>query len=159
MKLIIEFPTLGTAMCNRMISTWCHLIQRQPHVFGYPDKYAIFRTLRHVFEQVIHLLWQLLFLMLLTVSSSRHRDSLTATDQQGARRRKRHKKESTTHDAVDPTPGTVNVIRVLSMDSQTAVKCQISSFTTHTLTCSATKDTCLMPLDRGFLLQTLLKLC
>ena len=68
-----------------------------------------------------------------TVPSSRNKDSLTSTDQQGVRRRKRHKKESTTRATVAPAstsvhgldtsidrsmPGTVNVIRVLSMDSQ-----------------------------------------
>ena len=65
-----------------------------------------------------------------TVSSSRLRDSLTSTDQ--PRHRKRHKEESTTRATVAPLstsvhgleksinssmPGTVNVIRMLSMDS------------------------------------------
>ena len=81
-----------------------------------------------------------------TVSSSRQKDSLTSTDQQGARRRKRHKEESTTRATVAPLstsghgleksinssmPGIVNVI-MMSRDSQTAVKCHISSSTIYT---------------------------
>ena len=109
-----------------------------------------------------------------TVSSSRQSDSLTSTDEQGARRRKRHTEVSTTRATVDPPstsvhdleksidssePGIVNVIRVLSRDSQTAVKCQISSSTTYTLTGSTTKEACLMSLARGTLLQTPVKYC
>ena len=82
-----------------------------------------------------------------TVPSSRHRHSITSTDQQGVRRRKRHKKESTTRATVanlstsvhgleksinSSMPGIVNVIRLLSVDSQTAVKYQISPSTTYT---------------------------
>ena len=82
-----------------------------------------------------------------TVPSSKQKDALISTDQQGDRRRKRHKEESTTHATVAPLstsghgleklinssmPGIVNVIMMLSRDSQTAVKCQISSSTTHT---------------------------
>ena len=82
-----------------------------------------------------------------TVPSSRHRHSITSTYQQGARRRKRHKEESTTRATVanlstsvhgleksinSSMPGIVNVIRLLSVDSQTAVKCQISPSTTYT---------------------------
>ena len=68
-----------------------------------------------------------------TVPSSRQKDSLTSTDQQGARHRKRHTEESTTRATVAPLstsvhgleksinssmPGTVNVIRLLCMDSR-----------------------------------------
>ena len=82
-----------------------------------------------------------------TVPSDSQKDALTYTDQQRARRRKRHKEETTTCATVAPLstsvhglekstdrskPGTVNVIRLLSMDSRTAVKCQISSSTTYT---------------------------
>ena len=79
-----------------------------------------------------------------TVPPSRQRDSLTSMDHQGARRRKRHTEESTTRappstsvndleKLIDSSmPGIVYVTRVLSRDSQTAVKCQISSYTTYT---------------------------
>ena len=82
-----------------------------------------------------------------TVPSSRYRDSLTSTNQQGARHRKRHKEESTTRATVAPLstsvhgleksintsmPGIINVIRMLSRDSQPAVKCQTSSCTKYT---------------------------
>ena len=83
-----------------------------------------------------------------TVPSSRKKDSLISTDQQGARRRKRHKEESTTRAAVAPLstsvhgleksidssmPGTVTVVRMLSREPHTSVKCQTSSSKhTHT---------------------------
>ena len=75
-----------------------------------------------------------------TAPSSRQKDALTSTDQQGARRRTSHKEELTTSATVPPLstsvhgmeksinssmPGIVNVIRMLSTDSQMAVKCQI----------------------------------
>jgi len=78
-----------------------------------------------------------------TMPSSRQNALVTSTDH----RSRRHKEKSTTHATVAPLstsahgpeksvhismPGTVNVIRVLSRDSRTAVKCQISSSTTHT---------------------------
>ena len=108
-----------------------------------------------------------------TVSSRKQKDALTSTDQQGDIRRKRHKDESTTRATVAPLstsvhgleksinssmPGIVNVIRVLAGDSQTAMKCQIFH-NMHTLTGSATMDTCLVPLARGVLLQTPVQLC
>ena len=74
-----------------------------------------------------------------TVPSSRQKDSLTSTDQEGARHRKRHKEESTTRATValpidimhgleksidSSVPGIFNVIKVLSMNSQMATYTQ-----------------------------------
>ena len=159
-------------MCNRMTSTWCHLIQR--HINTGPNgnanatgshlslailentpsfaHYNMFlsniyicydREMREMTTTLQTLVPNVVAAA--TVPSSRQKDSMTSTDQQGARRRKRHKKEFTTRATIAPPstsvhglkksvdssmPGTVTVIRVLSMDSQTAGKCHISSSTT-----------------------------
>ena len=110
-------------MCNRMTSTRCHLIQRYINT-GFNGNanamgchlslatltntpsfahYKIFLSNVYIcYDREMREMTTILQTLVpnvvaaATVPSSRPKDSLTSTDQQGAKRRKRHKEESTT---------------------------------------------------------------